>query len=310
MPKVAAAKPKRPTPKKPKSKAVIKSTAPKRLPNVWELSRSALVVLWRQRWTIIGIVLIYGAINLAVAQGFSSGLSVSTAKSQLNSLFHGHFSSVGSNLTIYALMLASLGGVSSNSGGFGYSLFLGVLASLAIIWTIRNSSNKVGLVSLRDAYYRGMYPLIPFLAILFLIGLELLPMVAGISIYVTAINNAIAITAVEKLGFILLMLLLSSLTLFWLSSSIFALYISTLPDMTPLKALRSAKDLVKKRRYLVLPRLLFLPVALLTISAVIMLPFISWVAPAAPWILLLLSLLLLAITHSYLYNLYRELLLL
>ncbi len=291
-----------------KKSAVIKTTAIKRLPNVWQLSQVALSVLWRQRYTILGIVLIYGLVNLAVAQGFSSGLSVSSAKSQLSSIFHGKHLNLGGNLTIYALMFASIGGSGSSSNGFGYSLILVVIASLAIIWAIRNSSNKIGAVRIRDAYYRGMYALIPFIIILLLIGVELLPTVAGISIYISAINNAIAVTAIEKLGFVVLMLLLTSLTVYWLSSSIFALYIVTLPDMTPLKALRSAKQLVKKRRYVILPRLLFLPVMLIVISAVIMLPFISWVAPAAPWVLLVLSLLLLAITHSYLYNLYRELL--
>lgn len=292
-----------------KNSAVIKTTAIKRLPNVWQLSQVALSVLWRQRYTILGIVLIYGLVNLAVAQGFSSGLSVSSAKSQLSSIFHGKHLNLGGNLTIYALMFASIGGSSSSSNGFGYSLILVVIASLAIIWAIRNSSNsKIAKVRIRDAYYRGMYALIPFIIILLLIGIELLPMVAGISIYVSAINNAIAVTAIEKLVFVVLMLSLTSLTIYWLSSSIFALYIVTLPDMTPLKALRSAKQLVKKRRYVILPRLLFLPVMLIVISAVIMLPFISWVAPAAPWVFLVLSLLLLAITHSYLYNLYRELL--
>lgn len=308
MPKAATPKAKASASQKVTKQPLIKSTARKRLPNVWELSKAALLLIWAQRWTLIGVVLAYGVVNLVVAQSFSSGLSVSTAKSQLSALFHGHLSNLGGNLSVYALMLASLGGVSS-SGGYGYSMILAVIASLAIIWTIRNSSNKVS-VSLRDAYYRGIYPLIPFLAILLLIGLELLPTVAGISIYVTAINNAVAVTAIEKLGFLLLMLLLATPTLFWLSSSIFALYIVTLPDMTPLKALRSAKDLVRKRRFLVLPRLLFLPVALLIISAVIMLPFIAWAAPLAPWIFMLLALILLAVTHSYLYNLYRELLLL
>ena len=310
MPKVSSNKTKKGSSKKksvPKA-SVIKSKAIKRLPNAWQLGKVAITVLWRQRFAMFGIIMIYGIINLVVAQGFSSGLSVSAAQSQLSNLFHGHTSNLSGNLTIYALMLTSIGGGSSNSNSLGYTLILAVIASLAIIWAIRNSSNSVKSVSIGDAYYRGMYALIPFLIILLLIGIELLPMVAGISVYATAVNNAIAVTSIEKLGFLILMLGLSALTLYWLSSSIFALYIVTLPEMTPLKALRSAKQLVKKRRYVILPKILFLPFALVITSAIIMLPFIGWLAPAAPWVLMILSMLALAVVHSYFYNFYRELL--
>jgi len=133
-------------------------------------------------------------------------------------------------------------------------------------------------------------------------------MVAGISIYVISVNNGIAATGIEKFGFIILMLLLSSVTLFFLSSSVFALYIVTLPDMTPLKALRSARDLVRKRRLAVIIRVIYLPLALLLISAILTLPFIIFAPVAAPWAFMIVSLVLLAIAHSYMYNLYRELL--
>lgn len=307
MPKTAATKKAAPKPKQ-TSRPVIQTKSYAKLPSVWRLSVDSLKILWRRRWLFGGIVLFYGIVNLVVAQGFSSGLNVSTTKAQLTSLFQGHFSQLDSGLTIYALMLASLGGSSSNSGGgFGYSLLFAVIASLALIWSIRNVSNSVP-VKIRDAYYRGIYPLIPFLAILLLIGIELLPLVAGISLYVLAINNTIAVTALEKLLFIVIMVGLSALSLFLISSSVFALFIVTLPEMTPVKALRSARDLVRKRRWPILFRLLYLPVALLIVSAIIMLPFIIFASVIAQWVFLALSLILLAIAVSYLYNLYREML--
>ena len=168
-------------------------------------------------------------------------------------------------------------------------------------------SNNVP-VKVRYAYYKGIYPLIPFLAILLLIGIELLPLVAGISLYVFALNYTIAVTALEKLLFIVIMVGLSALSLYLISSSIFALFIVTLPEMTPVKALRSARDLVRKRRWPILLRLLYLPVALLIVSALIILPFIIFVSVIAQWVFLILSLVLLAVAVSYLYNLYREML--
>lgn len=290
------------------SKLAIKTRVIHRLPNVWVLSRDCLKPIWKYRYVFIGVVLIYGVVNFVLAQGFSSGLNVSSTKNELSSLFQGRFTGLSSGVTVYALMIASFGGSSSGSGGgFGYSLIFFILGSLAIIWVIRNAFGDVK-IRIRDAYYKGMYALVPFVAIMLLIGIELLPMVAGISIYVISVNNGIAVTGIEKFAFILLMLLLSAVTLFFISSSVFALYIVTLPDMTPLKALRSARDLVKKRRLAVIARVIYLPLALLLISAAITVPFIIFAAPAAPWAFMILSLVLLAVAHSYMYNLYRELL--
>ena len=87
-----------------------------------------------------------------------------------------------------------------------------------------------------------------------------------------------------------------------LCSSLFALYIVTLPDMTPLKALRSARQLVRYRRPLVFRKLLYLPVALLVIASVIMIPVIALIAPAAPWVLFVLAIGALITAHTYMYT--------
>jgi hypothetical protein len=93
-----------------------------------------------------------------------------------------------------------------------------------------------------------------------------------------------------------------------LSSSLFALYIVTLPDMTPLTALRSARQLVRYRRWTVLRKIFWLPVALLILAAVIMVPIIIWLTAIAQWVFFLLTMFSLVATHAYMYNLYRELL--
>ncbi len=277
------------------------------LPSVWKLSEICIRQLWDYRLLFIGILLVYGVVNFAIAQGFSSGLSVTSLKSQLGSLFKGNQLTGG--LAVYALMLSSFGGSgSSANGNSAFALVMLVVGSLAVIWGLRNSVNRAKKVRIRDAYYRGMYPVVPFVLILLLIAVELLPVIIGVSIYSIALNNSIAVSVLEKAGFGLVALLLTALSVYMLSSTIFALYISTLPDMTPMKALKSARDLVKKRRLPIILRLVYLPVALLIVSAAIMLPLIIFAAPAAPWVYMLLSLVLLAAAHSYLYSFYRELL--
>jgi hypothetical protein len=160
----------------------------------------------------------------------------------------------------------------------------------------------------RDTYYRGMYPLVPFILVLMVIALQLVPLLVGSTVYSLVINNGIAVLFIEKLLWALLYALLALLSLYMISSSLFALYIVTLPDMTPLKALRSARELVRYRRWTVLRKVLCLPLILLVAAAIIMLPIIVWLTPLAKWIFFLLTMSSLVAVHAYMYTLYRELL--
>jgi hypothetical protein len=78
--------------------------------------------------------------------------------------------------------------------------------------------------------------------------------------------------------------------------------------MTPMKALRSARELVRYRRWTVLRKVLWLPFVLLLAAALIMVPIIIWLTALAQWIFFLLTMFAVAAVHAYLYGLYRELL--
>jgi hypothetical protein len=130
----------------------------------------------------------------------------------------------------------------------------------------------------------------------------------GSSIYSIVIANGIAVNLIEKALFVALFVALAALSVYWISSSLFALYIVTLPDMTPLKALRSARELVRGRRWAVFRKLICLPVILLVVAAIIMLPIIILLTPLAQWVFFLLTMFALVAVHTYMYTLYRELL--
>jgi len=179
--------------------------------------------------------------------------------------------------------------------------------SLVIIWALRQVLAGHAIRA-RDAFYKGTYPLIQFILVLLVIGLQLVPMLLGSWLYGAIINNGIAYTSFEKLIWLIVLILSVLISLYLISSSIFALYIVTLPDMTPLKALRSAKKLVKNRRWLALRKVLFLPLAILLLGAVVMIPLILILTAMAEWIFFALSLVTLLVAHSYMYSLYRELL--
>jgi len=277
---------------------------PMRLPSVWRLTGQTAVLLWRHKWLFLGITLIYGIFNLIFVQGLSAGTDVSSLKSALQDALGG--SSFSASLSVFTVLLGSAGSGNTAAAG-GYQFFLVIIVSLAVIWALREVMLGAR-IRVRDAYYRGMYPLIPFILVLAVIALQLIPLAAGASIYNIVLSNGIAVFAAEKVLWGLLFALTALLSLYMISSSIFALYIVTLPDMTPLRALRTARQLVRHRRWTVLRKVFVLPVILLIVAGLIMLPIILLVAPIAQWMFYLLTMAAVVVMHAYLYGLYRELL--
>jgi hypothetical protein len=252
-----------------------------------------------------GIVLIYALLNLLLVRGFAYSADVTDLKDAFNEIF-GNQGELASSLGVFFLLASSSGSGGTVSAG-AYQTVLLLVVSLAVIWALRQSLTGIQ-VRIRDAFYRGMYPLVPFVLVLCVIGVQLVPLLIGAQLYSLAIGGGVAVLVVEKVLWGLLFFLLALWSLYMVSSSLFALYIVTLPDMTPMKALRSAQELVRYRRWTVLRKVLFLPFLLVVGAAVIMVPIIALAAPVAEWVFFALSLLGLVATHAYLYNLYRELL--
>ena len=277
-----------------------------KLPNAFRLFKQSLVPLKTHPKLFFGITIIYGLLTIILVRGIGGGLNLTEIKDTFKEGFEGEFSSLATGVTLFSYLVGSAGSSSSETGGV-YQTLLIIIVSLAIIWSLRQLMAH-NVVRVRDSFYKGMYPLVPFISVLLVITLQMIPLLVGSWLYSTVVNNAIAVTTPEKLIWLLLFLLMAVLSLYMICSSIFALYIVTLPDMTPMKALRSARQLVLHRRFLVLRKVLFLPLALLLLAAIIIIPLIIFVTPLAEWVFFALSMFVLAIIHSYVYALYRELL--
>lgn len=278
----------------------------KPLPKARLLFAGACKQLWQHKRLFGGIVIIYGLFNLILVRGLAGSNDLSTLKSALDSVFKGFSGKLAETATSFTYLLASSGSGSTSTSGIYQSILI-VICSLAFIWGLRQVLAK-NEVRIRDSFYQGMYPLIPFLLMFVLLGVQLLPLGIGASLYSQIVTNGIAVHIWEKVLFILIFAGLGLWSLRMITASIFAMYIATLPDMTPLRAYRSAKQLVYGRRLLIWRKLIFLPVILLLLAAVIELPLILFLTPIAEWMFFVLSMVALPVAHGYLYNLYREML--
>ncbi len=271
------------------------------MPSSFKLIGQVLATLKTQWKPLGGVLLVYLILNIVLVGSLGNLSSkVNDIKSSLDS----GGSRLGSSLSGFGNLVA--GGNNAQSSSIMQSILL-VLASLAVIWSLRQllAGEKIGV---KQAYYQSMAPLVPFLLVIIVIILQLLPLTLGSLVLGLILSSVFTAGGFLTLVFSLLLALLAAWSVYMVSGSIFALYVVTLPDMQPRQALRSAKDLVRYRRWSIIRRLVFLPVFILVVMGIIVVPLILFASFLVTPVFYLLIMLAFLFAHTYLYSLYRGLL--
>lgn len=280
----------------------LKHPGPK-LESSWKILRRSLGDLRRNQALFGGILAIYTFVSLILVKGFGQSAKLSEYKSVLQSSNSGTLKT-GSDLLGSLFTTAG----SSTAGSSTYQTILFIVMSLVIIWALRQGhGKKLKQAPIKAAFYKSMNPLIPFVLVLLVLCVELIPLLIGTTLYTLIINGGIAVSALERLVSLAMLFIFATWSVYMMAGTLFALYIVTLPDATPMQALRSAKELVRLRRWTIIRKVIFLPVVLVVVLSLIMLPVVLLLTGVAEWIFFVLSLAAVIIGHSYYYNLYREL---
>lgn len=261
---------------------------------------------FKTHWRIMGgIAAVYLGLNIILVHGLSS-VNLDDVIFDIENASTVPVSGVSLGLSLFGYLLSSSGGATTERGSTYQNILL-ILVSMIVIWTIRQiMANKKPTV--KESFYRGTGPFIPFVLVLLVVGVQLIPLVIGAWIYGNIVGGGIAISVLEKVIWGIVFFLFSLLSLYLASSSVFALYIVNLPGVTPLQALRSARILVKNRRFQIMRKVLYLPFMLIIIGAVLMVPVLMLSPIIAVWLYMILSASALVIVHIYMYSLYRSLL--
>jgi hypothetical protein len=278
----------------------------KPVPKARLLFLSSLRQLWSARPVFLGIIGLYGALNLILAQSLQNADNLAAVKQLLDSAVHGLGGKVVSGTSSFVYLLTNTNANATAVSGL-YQSILFIIFSLAVIWTLRQTAAG-HIVKTRDGFYSGMYPLIPFLLVFLLLSVQLLPLVIGVTIYTYGISGQIAISWWEIAAFVVVAALLTWWSLRMITATLFAFYAVTLPDMTPLKAYRSAREMVTGRRLYLWRKIIFLPIALLLVATIVIVPIIFFSPGLAVWAFFVFGVICLPVVHGYLYNLYRSLL--
>ncbi len=198
-----------------------------------------------------------------------------------------------------------------------FAVLLTVMIWLTVVWLLRNrlAGHKV---KLRDAVYSSGSPLFATIVVALVIAIQLLPAALAAIGLSAASASGLLDSGVEAMLFWLGAGLLSILSLYWITSSLFALVIITLPGMYPFRALKASGDIVLGRRIQLLLRWLWMILTVVVAWAVILIPIIlidmwlksiwpqiEWV-PIVPFALLVMGSLTIVWTSVYIYLLYRK----
>lgn len=259
--------------------------------------------LTRQYWRLfLGIVVVYFLLSVVLVGGLSGNVNIEEIQQSLGQ----EVGKLSTTIALYGLLLGSTGSAGSETGAAYLSIVV-IVVSLTTIWALRQllGGEKVAV---KQAFYKGMTPLVPFVLVLLVIGLTLLPALLGGTLFTAIYGGNLAVTMLEKVLWAVLVLGLFMWSLRLFSTYGFALYIVTLPDMQPVAALKAARKLVRFRRLIIIRKILFLPFTYLLISATVMIPLILFAPVLVQWVFVPLSLFGFVFAHVYLYSLYKEVL--
>lgn len=260
-----------------------------------QLFRQTYHTLAKDWPTFLGITVVYAVGVFIFVKSFSVGNATTESSSG------GLFAALGR----FGTMLSSATSSFSAASGI-YQIIVSTICALALIWYLRQvlSGEKT---SAKQSFYQGMRPLVPYLLVLAVIGVQLIPVAIG-GYLMSLMQSSYLFLGWEMWVAWFVFILLAIWSLRMITHSIFALFAVTLPDMTPLKALRGAKKMVFRRRLTIWRKLILAGIVISCIGLILLLPFILWWPAAAAWIFFVFTVFLAMFAQAFLYTIYREIL--
>jgi hypothetical protein len=291
-----------------------------KLPGYFAFSKHVRQTLWVNRKTFISLAIVYALITVlmvGIASQDNYTTVVNTLKSTSGDMFNGFWGNLGS---AGLLSLTAITGGLSTTLTDSQQIYAGLivlLTWLTTVWLLRNilAGHKV---KLRDGLYNAGSPILPTFLVALLAIVQLLPLALALIAYGAAVSTGLLNNGVEAMLFWVADSLLALLSVYWLSSTFFALIIVTLPGMYPYQAIKTAGDLVVGRRLRLLLRFSWMALGILIVWGIVLIPtiiFDSWLKniwsavnwlPIVPVVLLALSSLTIVWVSSYTYLLYRK----
>lgn len=292
-----------------------------RLPGYWAFSGYVLSVILKQKRVFLFLALFYGVLSFLLVGLASQNAYMAladTLRETGSELFTGGWGELGRTTLLLASGLTGNWNEPLTEAEQIYVVFIGLLTWLTAVWLLR-AMLAGGKPRLRDGLYSSGAPIVPTFIVCLVVLLQLAPVALSIVAFTSAVATGLITSGgVEAMLFWVVITLLVGLSLYWITSTLIALVVVTLPGMYPLKAIQTAGDLAIGRRVRLLLRLLWLGLTIGISWLIIMVPImlidawvksvfiaIEWI-PVVPVAMMIMSSLTIVWAASYVYLLYRK----
>lgn len=294
---------------------------PLNLPGIFAFTIEVTMALWRRRKIFLPLIVIY-VVLYAILVGVGSQDTYNEISDFLKNNGSDFIDGDFGVITQSAVMVGTIfttginGEMTETQQIFG--VILGLMVWLTTVWLLRNSmaGHKI---KMRDGLYSAGSPIIATFLVLLVIAVQLLPVaIAALGYSAATASGLISGGGMPAMLFWAAAGLLALLSLYWITSSLFALIIVTLPGTYPMKALKISGEIVTSRRIKILLRFLWMIVCVAifwagSLAIVVLLdmgvraiwPSVTWL-PLVPVGLLIVSTLVVFWSSAYVYLLYRR----
>lgn len=291
-----------------------------KLPGYWAFTNNVRKLLWSNKKLFLLLALTYALLSvLLVGLGSQDTYQqlADTLRTTGSHIFSGNFGEIGkASLLVTTAASGSLNGTLTDVQAI-YATITALITWLTTVWLLRAIMAK-RKPRLRDGLYNASSPILSTFLVSLLLIVQLLPIALAVIGFSAALPAGILDGGVESMVFWAVALLLTMLSLYWITSTIIALVVVTLPGMYPMQAIKTAGDLVIGRRVRVLLRFLWLLLTVIGLWAITMIPIIlfdAWIkgiVPAIQWVplvpmaLVIVSSMTIVWSASYVYVFYRK----
>lgn len=290
------------------------------LPGYWSFTAGVMRILWQRR-TTYGLLILTYAVLTGVFVGLASQDSYTILSESLqetgSEVVSGNIGQVGqAGLLLLAGITGSLTGSATEAQQL-YGLLFGLMVWLASVWLLR--AQLAGKSPrLRDALYSSGAPIISTLLVLLVFIVQLIPIAVTAIAFSAATESQLLNQGVVAMLFSVIGVLLVTLSLYWITSTAIALVVVTLPGVYPMRAIKTAGDLVTSRRLRILYRWMWMVFILVLTWCIVVLPVIIVESmlrsvlpllaaiPIVPVVLLLVGSFSIVFSSAYVYMLYRK----
>lgn len=233
-----------------------------------------IVKEWR---LFIKLLFFYVAAALTIIglQSAGGGAATQNTSEAANEALKGFGAFGQAALSSALLMFNTFGGNLTEVQGFFVSV-LYVMMVLSVIWLLRQrlAGRKVVV---RDALYNAGTPIVSMYVLLVIGALQLLPFGILLFVYNIATTSGLLDGGIERAMVDIALGLSGVLTLYFLTTTVFALVMATIPGTYPLVAYRTSKKIILGQRTRLVMRIVWMVVVMVLGWMLVMVPLLAFV---------------------------------